>query len=87
MRDAFASGGDDISDDAWATAFADHLTQRGEDASVHTAHSWLMTALAEIISEVRGALGVGAEVLKTPTILVKLPNINDGLPVDVGVLH
>jgi hypothetical protein len=46
-----------------------------------------MTALAEVISEVRGALGVGVEVLKYPTILVKLPNGNDGLPADVGVLH
>jgi hypothetical protein len=57
------------------------------DASVHTAHSWLVTALAEIISEVRGALGVGVEVLTYPTMLVQLPNGNDGLPADVGVLH
>ena len=46
-----------------------------------------MTALAEIISEVRGALGVCVEVLTDPTMLVQLPNGNDGLPADVGVLH
>jgi hypothetical protein len=46
-----------------------------------------VTALAEIISEVRGALGVGVEVLTDPTMLVQLPNGNDGLPADVGVLH
>jgi hypothetical protein len=46
-----------------------------------------VTALAEIISEVRGALGVGVEVLKDPTMLVQLPNGNNGLPADVGVLH
>jgi hypothetical protein len=47
----------------------------------------LVTALAEIISEVRGALGVGVEVLTDPTMFVQLHNGNDGLPVDVGVLH
>jgi hypothetical protein len=46
-----------------------------------------VTALAEIISEVRGALGVGVEVLTYPTMLVQLPDGNDGLPADVGVLH
>jgi hypothetical protein len=46
-----------------------------------------VTALAEIISEVRGALGVGVEVLTDPTMLVQLPNGNDGLLADVGVLH
>jgi hypothetical protein len=46
-----------------------------------------MTALAEIISGVRGALGVGVEVLSDFTMLVQLPNGNDGLPADVGVLH
>jgi hypothetical protein len=46
-----------------------------------------VTALAEIISEIRGALGVGVEVLTDPTMLVQLPNGNDGLPADVGVLH
>jgi hypothetical protein len=46
-----------------------------------------VTALAEIISEVRGALGVGVEVLIDPTMLVQLPNGNDGLPADVSVLH
>jgi hypothetical protein len=39
------------------------------------------------MSEVRGALGVGVEVLTDPTMLVQLPNGNDGLPADVGVLH
>jgi hypothetical protein len=47
----------------------------------------LVTALAEIISEARGALKVGVEVLTDPTMLVQLPNVNDGLPADVGVLH
>jgi hypothetical protein len=46
-----------------------------------------VTALAEFISEVRGALGVGVEVLTDPTMVVKIPNGNDGLPADVGVLH
>jgi hypothetical protein len=46
-----------------------------------------VTALAEIISKVRGAIGVGVEVLTDPTMLVQLPNGNDGLPADVGVLH
>jgi hypothetical protein len=46
-----------------------------------------VTALAEIISEVRGALGAGVEVLTDPTMLVHLPNGNDGLPADVRVLH
>jgi hypothetical protein len=46
-----------------------------------------VTALAEIISEVRGALGVGVEVLTDSTMLVQLPNGNDGLPADVDVLH
>jgi hypothetical protein len=46
-----------------------------------------VTALTEIISEVRGALGVGVEVLTDPAMLVQLPNGNDGLPADVGVLH
>jgi hypothetical protein len=46
-----------------------------------------VTALAEIISEVRDALGVGVEVLTNPTMLVQLPSGNDRLPADVGVLH
>jgi hypothetical protein len=45
-----------------------------------------MTTLAGVISEIRGALGVGVEVLTYPTMLVQLPNGNNGLPVDVGVL-
>jgi hypothetical protein len=76
-----------MSHDEWAIAFADHLARCGENASVHTAHSWLVTALAEIISEVRGPLGVGVEVLTDPTMLVQLPKGNDGLPEDVSVLH
>jgi hypothetical protein len=59
-----------MSDDAWATAFADYLARCVGDALVHTAHSWLMTALAEIISEVRGALGVGVKVLTDPTVSI-----------------
>jgi hypothetical protein len=43
--------------------------------------------MCAIISEVRGALGVGVEVLTDPMMLVQLPNGNDGLPADVGVLH
>jgi hypothetical protein len=86
MRGAFASVGVDMSHDALATAFADHLARYGGDVSVHTAHSyWLGTGLAGIISEVRGALGVGVEVLTYPTMLVQLPNGNDGLPTDVVV--
>jgi hypothetical protein len=57
------------------------------DASVQTAQSSSMTPLAKIISEVHGALGVGVEVLTYPMMLVLLPNGNDDLPVDVGVLH
>jgi hypothetical protein len=76
-----------MSDDAWATVVPDYLARSGGDISVHTAHSWLVTALAEIISEVRGALGVGVEVLTDPTMLVQLPNGNDGLPANVGALH
>jgi hypothetical protein len=45
-----------------------------------------MTALAKVISEVRGALGAGVEVLTDPTMIVQLPNGNDGLPEDVGIL-
>jgi hypothetical protein len=64
-----------------------HLARCGGNASVHTVHSWLVTALAEIITEVRGALGDGVEVLAYPTMLVHLRNGNDGLPADMGVLH
>jgi hypothetical protein len=80
MRGAFASAGVDMSDDAWASAFTDHLARCGGDASVHTAHFWLMTALAEIISEARGAPEVGVKVLTDTAMLVQLPNGNDGLP-------
>jgi hypothetical protein len=46
-----------------------------------------VTTLAEIISEVRDALGFGVEVLTNPTMLVQPPSGNDRLPADVGVLH
>jgi hypothetical protein len=48
-----------------------------------------VTTLAEIISEIRGTLGVGVEVVLTePTMmLVQLLNGNDGPPEDAGVLH
>jgi hypothetical protein len=32
-------------------------------------------------------LGAGVEVLTDPTMLVQLPNGNDGLPAHVGVVH
>jgi hypothetical protein len=70
MRGAFASAGVDMSDDAWATAFDHHLARGGGDASVHTAHSWLVTAISEVISEVRDTLGVGLEVLTYPTMFI-----------------
>jgi hypothetical protein len=60
----------DMLDSAWAIAFAKHLARCGGDASIHTARSWLVKPLAEIVSKVRGALGVGVEVLKDPTMLV-----------------
>jgi len=47
----------------------------------------LVTAVAEIFSEIRGALGVGVEVLTNPDILVQLPSGNDGLPADIGVVN
>jgi hypothetical protein len=46
-----------------------------------------VTALAAIISEVRGALEVGVEALTDPMMLAQLFNGNNGLPADVGVLH
>jgi hypothetical protein len=47
-----------------------------------------VTALAEIVSEVRGALRVGViKVVIDPTMLVQLPNGNDGLYADMSVLH
>jgi hypothetical protein len=57
------------------------------DASAHTAHSWLVTSLAEIVSGVSGALGVVVETLTDFTMLVPFPNDNDGLSADVDVLH
>jgi hypothetical protein len=50
------------------------------DAAVHTAHSWSVPALAEIISKVRGARGVGVEVLTYPTMLVQLPTATTSSP-------
>jgi hypothetical protein len=44
-------------------------------------------ALAEIMHEVCGALGVGVEALTDPTMLVQLLYDNDGMYADVGVLH
>jgi hypothetical protein len=73
MRGAFESAGVDMSDEAWVIASVDHLARCGEDASVHTAHSWLVTFHAEITSKDRGALGVGVEVLTDPAMLVRLP--------------
>jgi hypothetical protein len=87
MWGAFDSAGVDMSDNAYSTAFVHHLARCGGDASIHTVHSWCVAALAEISSEVRGALGVGVEVLTGPAMLVQAPNGNDGLPADVGVLH
>jgi hypothetical protein len=87
MRDAFASIGVDMSDDAWATIVFNHLARCDGDASVYTGHSWFVTALAKITSEVRRALGVGVEVLTEPTMLVQFPNGNNGLTADMGVLH
>jgi hypothetical protein len=86
MRGVLVSADVDMSD-MWANPLVDHLARCGGDASVHTVHSWLVTTLTEIISEVRGALGAGVEVLTYPTMLVQLPNGNEALPADVGVLH
>jgi hypothetical protein len=60
----------------------------GGDASVHIGHSWLVMALAKVIGDVRGALGVGVEVFTDPTMLVQLLNNgNDGLrPCGYGCL-
>jgi hypothetical protein len=46
-----------------------------------------VASLAEIISEVRGSLGVGVGVLADPARLVQIPDGDDDLPADVGVLH
>jgi hypothetical protein len=76
-----------MSNDVRAIALVDHLARCGGDPLVHTAPSWLVTALAEVIFEVRGALGVGVEVLTYPTMLVQLPNGNANLTADISVLH
>jgi hypothetical protein len=68
MRCEFHSAGVDMSDDAWATAFPNHFARCGGGTSIHTAPSKLVTALAEITTEVRGALRVGVEVLTNPTM-------------------
>jgi hypothetical protein len=70
MRGASESAGVDMSDDAWITAYADLLARCGGDASAHAIDSWLKAALTEFISKIRGALGVGVEVLTTPMELV-----------------
>jgi hypothetical protein len=60
---AFESASVDMSNNAWAIVFADHLARCGGDAYVNTAHSWLLvTVPIENISEDRGARGVGVEV-------------------------
>jgi hypothetical protein len=46
-----------------------------------------VTALAGIISEGRGALGLGVEMLTDPTMLVQLLKSNDGLHTDASDLH
>jgi hypothetical protein len=69
MRGAFESAGVSMSDDARATTFDGHLARCGGCASVDTAHSLLVAALAEFIPEVRGALGDGVEVLTHPAML------------------
>jgi hypothetical protein len=65
MRGVFASAGVDMLDDAWATAFADHLARCGGYTLVHTAHSWLVTALTEIIIIVAHS-GLGSRFSQTP---------------------
>jgi hypothetical protein len=87
MRGASESAVVDMSDDARATAFVDHLARCDGDASVHFAHSRLVSAFAVIVSEVRGALGVGVEVPTAPTMLAQLPSGNDNLRADLSVLH
>jgi hypothetical protein len=89
MRGALESLGVDMSDDTWATAeFVDHLARWGGDTSVHTAHSWLVTALAESSPRfMASSPGVSVKVFTDPTILAKLPNGNDGLPKDMGVVQ
>jgi hypothetical protein len=87
MWGEFASASVNMSDDAWTTRVAGNLARCGGGALVYTVHSWLVTILAQFISEVRGAFGVGVEILTYPTMLVQLPNNNDGLPADVGVFH
>jgi hypothetical protein len=59
MHCAFESVGVNMSDDECAIAFLHHLARCGGDALDYTARSFIVTALAEIISELRGALGVG----------------------------
>jgi hypothetical protein len=85
MRCAFELAGVDMLDEAWTTAFPGHLAHRcGGNASVHTAHSWVVTSLLDRMSEARSVLGVGVAVLTEPTTLVQLSNGYDGLLSDVG---
>jgi hypothetical protein len=82
IRGDFESASVDMLDNAWTIAFADHLARCSGNTFVHTAKSWLVTALADIISEVCGALGVSFEVLTDPAMLGQLPYGNDGLLAD-----
>jgi hypothetical protein len=79
-------------DDGWATNFLTTWLDAAEmlwSIPLTWAHSWLVTALVEIISEVRGALRVGFEVLTDPTMLVQLHKVTmaDNVPAEMGVLH
>jgi hypothetical protein len=47
----------------------------------------LLTTWLDVAEIVCGEVGVDVEVLTDPAMLVELPNGNDGLPADVGVLH
>jgi hypothetical protein len=76
MRGAFESAGVDMSDDTWVTTFATHLGRCGGGASVHAARTLLVSDIPcgnhLPTSEIRGALGVGIEVLTDPPMLVHL---------------
>jgi hypothetical protein len=61
VRGAFESGGVYMSDGVRANILADHSARCGDDTPAHTAHSWLVTALAETISDVLSVVGIGFE--------------------------
>jgi hypothetical protein len=86
MECALESASTDISDDVLSIACGIHVGRCGGDASVHTIHSLLVTALVGIISEVRCALGVCLEVLTDATLSMQLPNCDDDPPTDAGVV-